>query len=204
VIKGETSLEIYCDVLNEGTSAATSFDVSFYLSDNSVITSFDHLIGNMTINSLDPYNYIASGWTGVIPTEIPDGSYYVGWIIDSGDDIDEFDENNNNILLSSPMIEIRSQAPDLGGVFITVFIIIGVIALVSITLIIVAKRVPDLRLVESTYTSYREPPKIPSYSELTTRYEPKGFKFCTSCGYRRPFKAKFCVNCGNKLNAYWE
>ncbi|MHA1478584.1 MAG: CARDB domain-containing protein [Promethearchaeota archaeon] len=202
IVKGETNFEIYCDVKNEGTAAASSFDVSFYFSENSIISSSDYLIGSITINNLDSYSYVASDWMGVIPTEIPDGSYYVGWIIDSGYVIDEFDENNNNVLLSYPMIEIKSPVPDLGGIFITVFIIIGIISLVSITLFVIAKSVPDLRFVENTYNTYREQPKITSNSELIKPSKPPGSKFCTNCGYKRYPKSKFCVNCGYKLNTY--
>lgn len=202
IIKGETSLEVYCDVKNEGTVAASLFEVSFYLSDNSIISSSDYLIGNITINNLEPFSYIASDWIGVIPSEIPDGSYYVGWIIDSGNVIDEFDEGNNNVLLSYPMIEIKRPVPDFGGIFITVFIIIGIISLVSITLFVIAKRVPDLRFVENTYNRYEERPKISSSSELIKSPEPTGFRFCTNCGYKRYPRSKFCVNCGYKLNTY--
>ena len=204
VIKGETNIEIYSDVKNEGTIAASSFEVSFYLSENTAISSFDYLIGNVTINSLDPYNYVASDWAGVIPINIPDGSYYVGWIIDSGNDINEFNEYNNNVFLNSPKIEVVSPIPDFVGFIIGLSVIIGIIALISIAFILKSKRTSDLRSFESNNTAQRELPRTTSYSDVMTQYEPEGFKFCPICGYKRRFKARFCVNCGYKLDTYWE
>jgi V8-like Glu-specific endopeptidase len=199
IIKGETYFEIYCDVKNEGTAAAASFDVSFYLSEDSIITSLDYLIGSITINNLEPYSYAASDWSGVIPTEIPDGSYCIGWIIDSENVIQELNEDNNNVLLSDYMIEIRSQAPDFGGNFIMVFIIIGIISLLSITIFYIVKSIPDLRIDERTYYLYEEQPKISSNSKLIKSFEPIRFTFCPNCGYRRIPESIFCTSCGYKL-----
>ena len=102
------------------------------------------------------------------------------------------------------MLEIMSQAPDFGGLIITVFVIIVIIALVSITLIILAKRTPDLRFAENTVNRYEPRPNFIPSSEVVKPFEPKGFKFCTSCGYKRTLKANFCVKCGYKLKTYWE
>ena len=205
LIKGETSFEIYIEVINEGTVAAASFDVSFYVSPDAVIALNDYLLGRITINNLDPFSYVASYWSGVIPLEVPDGSYYIGWIIDSEHAIQEFNESNNYVLLDYPLVEIQSPLPpDFGGIFITVFIIIGLIALVSITLFVIAKRRRALRIEEKAYNLYEEQPQIWSTSEVIQSFEPKGFKFCTNCGYTRLPNSKFCVNCGNKLNTYWE
>ena len=205
LIKGETNFEISGEVINEGTVASASFDVSFYASPDTVIALNDYLLGSITINNLDPFSYVASNWSGVIPTEVPDGSYYIGWIIDSEHAIQEFNESNNYVLLDYPLVEIQSPLPpDFGGIFITVFIIIGLISLVSLTLFIFAKRRHNLRIRENAYNVYEEQPQIWSNSEAIQSFEPHGFKFCTNCGYKRSLKAKFCVNCGNKLNTYWE
>ena len=205
LIKGETNFEISSEVINEGTVASASFDVSFYASPDTVIALNDYLLGRITINNLDPFSYVASNWSGVIPSEVPDGSYYIGWIIDSEHAIQEFNESNNYVLLDYPLVEIQSPLPpDFGGIFITVFIIIGLISLVSLTLFIFAKRRHNLRIRENAYNVYEEQPQIWSNSEAIQSFEPHGFKFCTNCGYKRSLKAKFCVNCGNKLNTYWE
>ena len=199
IIKGETNFEIFCDVKNEGTAAASSFDVSFYVSENSIITSSDYLIGSITINILEPYSYAASDWLGEIPTEIPDGSYYIGWIIDSENVIQEVNEDNNNVLLSDPMIEIKSPAPYFGGIFIIVFIIIGIISLTSITIFYIVKSIPDLRIDENIYSLYEEQPKFSSNSKLKKSFEPIRFAFCPNCGHKRIPESIFCVSCGYKL-----
>lgn len=201
LIKGKTSFEIYCDIINEGTAAASSFDVSFYVSPNSVISSSDYFLGSITIENLDPYNYVTSYWSGVIPSEVPDGSYYIGWIIDSEQAIQEFNESNNVVLLDFPLVEIQSPLPpDYGGILITVFVIIGLISLVSIAMVVIVKRRHNRRIRENVYNVYEEQPQIWSNSEAIQSFEPHGFKFCTNCGYKRSLKTKFCVNCGNKLN----
>ena len=200
LIKGETSFEIYFEVINEGIVAAASFDVSFYVSPDGVIALNDYLLGRITINNLDPLSYVASNWSGVIPLEVPDGSYYIGWIIDSEHAIQEFNESNNYVLLDYPLVEIQSPLPpDFGGIFITVFIIVGLISLVSITLFVIAKRRRNLRIEERAYNVYEEQPQISSTSEVIKSFEPKGFKFCTHCGYTRFPSSKFCVNCGYKF-----
>ena len=200
LIRGVTNFEIYSEVINEGIAAASSFDISFYVSPNPVISTNDYFLGEITINNLDPYSYIASNWSGVIPWEVPDGSYYIGWIIDSGHAIVEFNESNNLGVLDYPLVEIQSPLPpDFGGIFITVFILIGLISLVSIPLFVIAKRRRALRIEERAYNLYEEQPQIWSNSETIQSFEPRILKFCVHCGYERLPSSKFCFNCGNKF-----
>lgn len=202
VIKEETTLEIYADVKNEGTIAASTFKVGFYLSENTAISSFDYSIGNVTINSLDPFNYTSADWTGVIPADIPAARYYVGWIIDSEQNIDEFNENNNNVLLGSTQIIVRSPLPGSVIVVITVFVVIGLVALISIAAIIASRRTKKGKLVESLSYANSQHSYVPSYSELQRQIEQRGFKFCPSCGHKRSLRAKYCMYCGYRLKAY--
>jgi len=195
LIRGVTNFEIYSEVINEGIAAASSFDISFYVSPDPVISTNDYFLGFITINNLDPYSYIASNWSGVIPWEVPDGSYYIGWIIDSGYAIIEFNESNNLGVLDYPLVEIQSPLPrDFGGFYITVFILIGLVSLVAIAKI--AKRRRAKRFEERTYNVYEEQPQIWSNSEAIQSFEPRVLKFCTHCGYERFPSSKFCVNCG--------
>ncbi|MFX0048486.1 MAG: CARDB domain-containing protein, partial [Candidatus Hermodarchaeota archaeon] len=200
LVKGETEFEIYCDVGNEGTAAASSFNVSFYVSDNSLITSDDYFLGNRTINNLDPYNYQTLNWSGLIPPEIPDGSYYIGWIIDSSDAIEEYNENNNQGVINSLLVEIKgSLSPDYGGMLILVIILLAFISLVLLTVIVVVVKRPGRRIEEGVFNVDEAQPYISHTSDVIKPYELKGLNFCTMCGYKRFSNSKFCVNCGYRF-----
>ena len=200
LIKGQTSFEISCEVTNEGTAAASSFEVSFYISTNTLITTSDYLLGDIIINSLDPYTYAAANWSGVIPLDVPTDSYYVGWIIDFRYVIDEFDENNNLGLLNYPLVDIESPLPpNYGGIVILVIIIVGVVSLVSLTVVLIAVRRRGRRFEEKPFSVYQAQPYVSPTSEVRNPFEPRGFKFCTNCGYSRFPNTKFCVNCGYKF-----
>ena len=92
---GSTSFHDWCNVRNIGTAASGGFHVSYYASTNTYISTSDYLIGTDYVSSISPFNWKDSDWTGTFPSGVPDGNYYVGWIIDSGDDVTEFDETNN-------------------------------------------------------------------------------------------------------------
>jgi hypothetical protein len=53
------------------------------------------LIGTDILPTAAPTYYIDSDWIGVVPDYIPSGMYFIGWIIDPNDKIDEFNEDNN-------------------------------------------------------------------------------------------------------------
>jgi glutamyl endopeptidase len=95
VYSGVTDFNVYCDVRNFGTAAATSFSVAYYASVDEIITTSDYLIGTFSIDSVSPLTYTDSSWNGVFPSGIPPGDYWVGWIIDNENSVTEFDESNN-------------------------------------------------------------------------------------------------------------
>jgi subtilase family serine protease len=80
---------------NQGTSART-FNIGFYLSTNDFISTADTLLGT---------NYGASGSPGglgtfsrslTIPSWIAPGTYYLGFLTDSGSAVAEANEGNNS------------------------------------------------------------------------------------------------------------
>jgi len=101
VIRGQTNFQAWCDVRNIGTASSGGFDVSYYASTNTTITPSDYLIGTDYVSSISPFNYGDSDWSGTFPSSVPAGEYWVGWIIDSGSDVTEFDENNNTAYKNS-------------------------------------------------------------------------------------------------------
>jgi glutamyl endopeptidase len=92
---GLTDFNVWCKVINVGIISPGPFTVSYYASTDTTISTEDYLIGTDTIPTLSPTESVDSQWSGILPTTIPNGSYYVGWILDVNDNIDEFNENNN-------------------------------------------------------------------------------------------------------------
>jgi hypothetical protein len=93
--------DINADACNNDNGAASSFDLSVYLYDQS--TSNYWIIGTINFTSLSGNAcQTYSGWDIDIDDTpgIPAGNYRVGLWIDSNSDITETDENNNAGLLS--------------------------------------------------------------------------------------------------------
>lgn len=88
------SLAVTAYPRNNGTAAAGSFKVSFYASTNTTITTGDIFLGETTIASLQPLSWATANWSGALPS-MPNGQYYVGWIIDSGNSQAEYQEFDN-------------------------------------------------------------------------------------------------------------
>lgn len=92
---GLTDFEVWCEVQNLGTHWSGLSTVSYFASDDVIITQDDYLIGQDSISPILSTYYDDSNWAGLFPANIPTGTYYIGWIIDPDDSNDEFNENNN-------------------------------------------------------------------------------------------------------------
>ena len=101
--------EVWCDVRNVGTASSGGFYVSYYASTNTTITEYDYLIGTDYVSSISPFDWANSSWSNSFPSSIPNGAYYVGWIIDSESDVSEFDEGNNTAYKSSYVLIVESN-----------------------------------------------------------------------------------------------
>jgi len=143
VFAGQTHFEIYCDVKNQGTATATSFKVDFYASKDWVISTSDYLIGSKTLMNLDGFDYSEADWSGVFPSNIPEGSYILGWIIDAENNVDELDEGNNVVTINNVRLEVHKPIYYI-PIIIGVLVAVSVLAVVAI--ILVVKRIPDLSL----------------------------------------------------------
>jgi len=109
---GFTIIQVWCHVENLGESSTGAFNVSYYVSTNTIITVDDYLLGVDTIPSISSLNYSFSTWSGIFPDiGIPDGIFYIGWIIDSDNDVSESDETNNIAYVSSYQLIIDSMNP---------------------------------------------------------------------------------------------
>ncbi|MFO7889180.1 MAG: carboxypeptidase regulatory-like domain-containing protein [bacterium] len=120
VVAGVDSLTINCDVENVGTATASGFYVDFFASTNNYISTSDYLLGwDYIDSSVSSFSYVDASWSGTIRDDIPEGDYYIGWIIDRFDSEDEFDESNNKAYYSST-IHIEGPPPPSGYIELTV------------------------------------------------------------------------------------
>jgi len=116
---GVDSLTVNCDVENVGTAASGTRTVKFYASTNNIITEYDYYLGSDTV-SISAFSYDGTvSWSGLVPNSIPEGDYYIGWIIDAYDTADEFDESNN-IAYETPKVHIDGYTPPTGYIEVTV------------------------------------------------------------------------------------
>ncbi|TFG24369.1 MAG: hypothetical protein EU532_12620, partial [Promethearchaeota archaeon] len=94
VMPGKTTFNVSCEISNLGGIASGSFNISYYVSLDYLITKDDHFLGNKTISSVDAHAFVEASWSGIFP-DLIEGIYNIGWIIDSGDEIEEANESNN-------------------------------------------------------------------------------------------------------------
>ncbi len=96
---------------NNGTATAGAFDVSFYASTNTTISSADHLLGTVSMSSLGEFAWDTATLNTTIADTLPAGNYYVGWIIDSGSDVVEFSEGNNTGYITANQLTVIQPLP---------------------------------------------------------------------------------------------
>ncbi|MHA2269484.1 MAG: CARDB domain-containing protein [Promethearchaeota archaeon] len=108
---GLTNFEVWCKIRNVGTTNPNTFTVSYYASPDTTFSTADYLIGTDVIASLSPTEAADSQWIGVLPNTIPSGEYYIGWILDANDNIDEFNENNNWKFIWDYKLRIDADPP---------------------------------------------------------------------------------------------
>ncbi|MGK7941720.1 MAG: CARDB domain-containing protein, partial [Crocosphaera sp.] len=116
---GET-INLIFDVYNTTSTAANSFKVDFYASEDMDISEFDYYLGSYEFdNGLDglflkEYNQIALSLPSIdTPFWNEGNTFYVGAIIDPDNTVDEVDETNNiNQGLSVDLDEISLTFPN--------------------------------------------------------------------------------------------
>jgi hypothetical protein len=124
VIAGQSgqSFEVGFRIENGGDGYADSFSVKIYVSDDTYISDSDYLFSSVSHLSMGPSQVRDLHEQGTFPTNIPAGTYYVGWIIDAYDEVAESDETNNaaykegyrlTVLGSEPEPDV--QVPDVVG-----------------------------------------------------------------------------------------
>ena len=106
----------WCDVRNGGGSSSGGFYVDYYASTNTTITTSDYYIASVYMPSIPAGGYDDCDWSGSFPTNIPPGTYWVGWIIDADDDVDESNENNNTAYKQAYQLTVKSASTAPSGI----------------------------------------------------------------------------------------
>jgi len=203
VVAKETVFNIFSEVLNVGTASASSFEIDFYASKDTFLTGNDYLIGSVTIDGLAPYEYINADWSGVLPN-MPTGYYNIGWKIDADNDIDELDENNNIVFDYYLQIYVKGKQDNslITYILIPIFIAIGAVLAVAISIAIIRRRIPDLDIflpLDEISTSVKPAPE-PELSQQQSFIPQQSIKYCPYCGQKIiGEKRKFCKYCGSKF-----
>lgn len=100
VTAGQT-FAVAVDVLNEGGGdSASGFDVDFYASTNTTISTSDYLIASVRSSAIPGGGSAVARNLGPFPNDIPPGTYYIGFVVDTSDttirgEVGEFSETNN-------------------------------------------------------------------------------------------------------------
>ena len=122
-VRGFHKFSVWNDIRNIGTAKSGSLTVAYYASTDAAINaSSDFLIGTTKIGSLPAFSWRDSKWIGIFPEAISAGEYYIGWIIDPENRVNEFDETNNTALIVSKKLVVRDPyieivTPNGGEVF---------------------------------------------------------------------------------------
>jgi hypothetical protein len=101
-------LKVSGEIANRGGATSESFFVAVYVSADAKITETDYLLGRVGMR-IDAGAAATLSWMGDFPTDIPAGTYSVGWLIDPDNRVAEENELNNTGLIESPRLTVKSN-----------------------------------------------------------------------------------------------
>lgn len=119
-VRGE-EIQTTANIWNGGTATARNFKVDFYASTNDIISSSDVYLGSANVDSLSAFQTMKLTWGGFLPKNIAAGKYYIGWMIDAGNGVKEYLDNNNTgvaygtLTVNAPTPRDTSGARVVGG-----------------------------------------------------------------------------------------
>ncbi|MEJ2628975.1 MAG: CARDB domain-containing protein, partial [bacterium] len=93
IFPGVYKFTINSRIINTGKSSATGSSIGYYFSEDSHISTSDNLIAEDGLSSLNPGSYSDKDITGDISDYV--GTWWVGFIIDNKNSVNENDELNN-------------------------------------------------------------------------------------------------------------
>ncbi len=207
VYSDQTNFQIFSTIENLGLTDSGNFNVSYYISSDSVISTSDELIGSQIYPSIASNNYRNLSYTGRIPDSLSEGYFYVGWIIDPNNNIDESDETNNRGLCLTSLLIIKRPVDSFPMIFLIILIsIIGIVGILLIlTIFIIKSRNNQKERIQSLWgvdEIISEESILAPDSGLDTENLQEvigNLNFCPNCGSKINFISRFCKDCGFKL-----
>ena len=104
-----STITVFVRAINNGSDPANSCQLAYYASTDLVIDNYDYLIGTSYVSNLLTGNttdiYFTKDLCAV--DSLPNGTYYIGYIIDYQNSISESDETDNVNLFTSPTATIN-------------------------------------------------------------------------------------------------
>ena len=133
VIRGE-DVQLDYQIMNSGDVDTSSIYVEFYISSDSLITTSDILLGSTIINSLTQGQSSSLSIDLTVPSNLGNGCWYWGIIIDPNDSIDEENELNNAASSSQEfctdqanlhIVSVTTPSPITSGQTLDIIFVIG-------------------------------------------------------------------------------
>jgi hypothetical protein len=95
-------------IYNCGGTGSGPFFVYLYLSQDAKIGADDYLLSHVCMD-IDAGGSVEFSWLGAIPSSVPAGEYYVGWLIDPENQVREEDKTNNTIVIESGLLTVTGK-----------------------------------------------------------------------------------------------
>jgi hypothetical protein len=108
VVAGAQTLRITSAIGNNGGVLSKPFYIDIYASVDKEITADDFFLWSVGAQ-IDAGMWFSVSWEGVVPTTVPAGQYYIGWLIDPDNRVVENDETNNTAVIESKRLTVKSQ-----------------------------------------------------------------------------------------------
>ncbi len=104
----EQGFEVAGVVGNKGGAGSGPFVVGIYASTDNQITQEDYPIGLVSMD-IEAGGDASLLWMGPFPTDIPAGTYYIGWLIDLDDEVREVDKTNNVAIVETGQLTVTGE-----------------------------------------------------------------------------------------------
>lgn len=118
-----SSLSLSYNIRNNGNSTASSSNVGYYLSTDTLFSAADTYLTYSTGSSVSAYSTSAKTATVSIPSATTAGNYYLLFYADYASSVSESNENNNvsyvAITVAAPYVDLRIQSLSLSASSLT-------------------------------------------------------------------------------------
>lgn len=98
------SFGVKYNVFNAGFADSGSVTVDFYLSSDRLISTGDYSVGSAFPGSLGAFTYTVPTTTLTVPTTVPPGTYYVGYIMRGA--VPEYGTSDNTVIIPNETLTV--------------------------------------------------------------------------------------------------